>query len=166
MAMTDQLNDFNQRVARISKAGNTSYYDPELQMNIPKRVSKEVINRKKLKTKKNPPLLASLFLGAFALMASYMLSGRFGLIDLNAPVLVYATAGVIALLLGGLLRLKTVPHMGAQVAGVGVTITTMHNLVWMFPEQFAVIYSPEFVAMVEATTTAGSLTFMGASYVL
>ena len=49
MAMADQLDEFNLRVARIADPRNKSYYDPELGMNIPKRVSKELINRKKLK---------------------------------------------------------------------------------------------------------------------
>lgn len=166
MAMTDQLDEFNSRVARIAKSGNNSYYDPELKMNIPKRVSKEYINRKKLKKVGSSALIISLFLGVFAVMASYLLSGRFGLIDLNAPVLVYGAAGILVLLLGGIMRLSSMSHMGAQFAGLGATVATMHNLVWMFPEQFALIYSPEFVTMVQSTTTAGSLSFMGATYML
>lgn len=159
MAMADQLNDFNSRVARIAKPDNISYYDPEMQLHVPKRVSKKFINRKKMTSASKSPLLISLFLGAFALMASFLLSGRFKVIDLDAPVLIYAVAGILALLLGGILRLKTMPHMGAQFAGMGAAIATMHNLVWMFPEQFAVIYSQEFVAMVQATTEPHSLIF-------
>jgi len=166
MAMADQLDEFSARLARISNPRNTSYYDPELGMNIPKRVSKEFINRKKLKKAGLSALIASLFLGALALMFSHLLCCRFGLFTHEAPFLTYGVAGVFALVLGGVLRLKTVPHLGAQIAGAGAMVASMHNLVWMFPEQFALIYSPEFVAMVHATTTAGSVTFLGATYML
>lgn len=166
MAMADQLDEFNLRVARISKSGNTSYYDPELKMNIPKRVSKDFINRNRLKKAGYSMLPISLAIGAFALMLSHLLCCRFGLVSHDAPMMIYGSAGIVALLIGGMVRLKSVPHMGAQFAGVGAMIATMHNLVWMFPEQFALIYSAEFVSMVQATTTAGSLSFMGTTYIL
>lgn len=166
MAMADQLDEFNARLARISNPRNTSYYDPDLGMNIPKRVSKEFINRKKLKKAGLSALIASLFLGALALMFSHLLCCRFGLFTHDTPFMTYGVAGVITLVLGGMLRLKTMPHMGAQFAGAGAMIASMHNLVWMFPDQFALIYSPEFVSMVQATTTAGSVTFMGATIIL
>ena len=166
MAMAAQLDEFNNRLARISDPKNKSYYDPELKMAIPKRVSKELINRKKLKKAGFSALLLSLFVGAFALMLSHLACCRFGLIGHDAPVLIYGAAAIVAILIGGLLRLKTMPHMGAQFAGVGAMIATMHNLVWQFPDQFAVIYSPEFVSMVQATTTAGSVMIMGATYTL
>ena len=166
MAMADQLTEFNSRVARISKSGNNSYFDPELKMNIPKRVSKEYINRKKLKKAGASTLVVSLVIGAFALMLSHLLCCRFGLFSHDAPEMIYGAAGITALIIGGLLRLKTMPHMGAQIAGMGAMFATMHNLVWMFPEQFALVYSQEFVSMVQATTTAGSVTFMGATYML
>ena len=166
MAMAQQLGEFNLRVARIADPRNKSYYDPELKMTIPMRVSKDVINCKKLKKAGFSALFPSLFLGAAALMFSHLLCCRFSLFTHEAPFLTYGVAGVFALVLGGLLRLKTMPHLGAQFAGAGAMVASMHNLVWMFPEQFALIYSPEFVAMVQATTTAGSVTFLGATYML
>jgi len=168
MAMTDQLSEFNLRLSRIADPRNKSYYDPELKMNIPKRVSKEYINRKKAKAKQTgvSALLISVVLGAVSLMLSYLISGRFHLLSLDSPVAIYVVAAILAVLIGGMMRLKTMPHMGAQFAGVAVMIAGMHNLVWMFPDQFAAIYSPEFVSVVQATTQAGSLTFMGATIIL
>ena len=122
MAMAAQLDEFNNRLARISDPKNKSYYDPELKMAIPKRVSKELINRKKLKKAGFSALLLSLFVGAFALMLSHLACCRFGLIGHDAPVLIYGAAAIVAILIGGLLRLKTMPHMGAQFAGVGAMI--------------------------------------------
>lgn len=54
--------------------------------------------------------------------------------------------------------------MGAQFVGVGAMMVGMHNLIWAFPEPFAVIYSPEFVDIIQATTTANSIAFMGMTY--
>lgn len=163
MAMADQLDEFNSRLTRIADPRNTSYYDPEMAMNIPKRVSKEYINRKKLKKAGSSALLVSLLVGALALMVSQLVNSRLGILDQDATFLIFGAAGLVALLMGGILRLKTMPHVGAQFAGVALMVATMHNLVWMFPDQFAAIYSPEFVSMVQATTTAGSVTFMGAT---
>jgi hypothetical protein len=48
--------------------------------------------------------------------------------------------------------------------GVGAMMVGMHNLIWAFPEPFAVIYSPEFVDIIQATTTANSIAFMSMTY--
>jgi len=164
MAMADQLTDFNSRVVRISKSGNTSYYDPELGMNIPKRVSKEFINRKKTKQAGGSSIVVSLLLGAVCLMLSYLICLRLDLINHDAPMLVYGIAGILAIVLGGMFRLKSLTDMGAQFVGVGAMMVGMHNLIWAFPEPFAVIYSPEFVDIIQATTTANSIAFMGMTY--
>jgi hypothetical protein len=164
MAMADQLTDFNSRVVRISKSGNTSYYDPELGMNIPKRVSKEFINRKKTKQAGGSSIVVSLLLGAVCLMLSYLICLRLDLINHDAPMLVYGIAGILAIVLGGMFRLKSMTDMGAQFVGVGAMMVGMHNLIWAFPEPFAVIYSPEFVDIIQATTTANSIAFMSMTY--
>ena len=39
------LDDFNKRVKRIKSPRNTSYYDPDLGMHIPKHVSHDKIRR-------------------------------------------------------------------------------------------------------------------------
>lgn len=166
MAMADQLDEFNLRVTRISNPRNTSYYDPELGMNIPKRVSKEFINRKKAKQAGGSSIVISLLLGAICLMLSYLICLRLDLINHDAPMLVYGTAGILAIMLGGMFRLKSMTDMGAQFVGVGAMMVGMHNLIWAFPEPFAMIYSPEFVDIIQAATTANSIAFMGMTYTL
>ena len=49
MATPGQIDEFNLRVKRIKDPRNVSYYDAEMKMNVPKRVSKDYINRKKIK---------------------------------------------------------------------------------------------------------------------
>lgn len=164
MAMADQLNEFNLRVTQISKPGNTSYFDPGLGMNIPKRVSKEFINRKKLKETGTPSITLSLLLGAMCLLISYLICARLDLIAYDAPVLVYAIAGILVIMLGGILRLKSMVDMASQFVGIGAMVAGMHNLVWAFPDQFAALYSQQFVDAIQSTANAGSIAFMGMTY--
>ena len=166
MAIAEQRDEFNLHVTQISNPRNTSYYDPELGMNIPKRVSKEFINRKKTKQAGGSGIVISLLLGAVFLMLSYLICLRLDLINQDAPMLVYGISGILAIVLGGMFRLKSMADMGAQIVGVGAIVVGMHNLIWAFLEPFAVIYSPEFLDIIQATTTANSIAFMCMTYTL
>ena len=81
-------------------------------------------------------------------------------------MVIYASAAILALLIGGFLKMKTVPHMGAQFAGIWMMVAGMHNLVWLFPQAFETLYSAEYVAAIQATTMAGSLLVFGTTYTL
>ena len=43
--MKQDINDFNARVKRIKNPRNKSYYDPDLGMHIPKRVTRDKIKK-------------------------------------------------------------------------------------------------------------------------
>ena len=166
MAMADQLDEFNARVSKINDPRNTSYFDPEMEMHVPKRLSKQLIIKAKAKRIGFVALVCSVGVGAVALLVTQLMSTRFGVFGADAPMMIYASAAILALLIGGFFKMKTVPHMGAQFAGVGVMVAGMHNLVWMFPQAFETLYSVEYVAAIQATTMAGSLMVFGTTYTL
>ncbi|WP_458790377.1 hypothetical protein [Yoonia sp. MH D7] len=166
MTMTEQVEGFQARVRKISDPRNISYYDPDLAMHIPKRLSKQVIAKVKGRRINAASLLASLVLGALAYVLSQLLAARFGMIYVDAPLVSLSCAMLLAVMIGGLLNLKIMLHWGVQFFGIWLMSLSLHNLVWLFPDTFKIAYSPEFVAAIQAGTTAASLTFLGTTYTL
>lgn len=170
---SDQLDDFNARVKRISDPRNTSYRDPETGLQIPKRISKAEILRANLARKPHlMGMVLAALVGAICLMTARYLRWHYldmsdlgGEVDANLVTDLIIAAGV-AIVLGSILRQKTWRHMTAQMAGIGIMVVAMHNLVWMYPEPFAQVYSQAWVDMVQQTTTPQSLALRGAVYTL
>ncbi|WP_439154957.1 hypothetical protein [Yoonia sp.] len=157
------LEDFNSRVRRITSARNTSYYDPELGMNIPKRVSQDTIRRNaKAKLPSFRAFFWSLLIGAGALVIAQAL--RFRVLDLSEPgnVTLFTdllVALFIVLTVSGALRYRRRRYRLAQGFGVLAALVAGHNLMWYYPDQLAVIYTPEYVQIVRDMTEPGSLIF-------
>ncbi len=164
MATVGQSNSFNARLGRINDPRNVSYFDPETGMNIPKRLSKQLILKKSKKKSLASAVLASLVLGAVAMLAISVGFHRVGLVDQWYPMLTMMSGALAALLIGQLFKLNRLPHLIAQFVGLIVTMSGFHNLVLLFPDQFAVLYSPALVAKVQAATELGSIVFLGQNY--
>lgn len=164
--MSDQLSTFNARVKRIKDPRNDSYMDPELGIRIPKRLSRKVI---KTQNTHNAPkagrmsVILTVLLGAFCLMAARYV--RFNFADIpdagtaarTLMIMDFAIAAVMVFILGGLVKHKTISHMVAQIAGIAAMLVAMHNLVWLFPAEFAQVYSQAYVDQVVAMTEPLSL---------
>ena len=165
-----QLDSFNQRIKRISDPKNTFYVDAETGMKIPKRISKDIIARNgKGATPSIMALLLAMALGIFCLMGARLL--RYTMLDIpessDATLLVeLALAAIIAFVLGGIMGQKTLRHMFAHVAGAAFMAVTMHNLVWMFPAEFAAYYSQDYVNDVQSNTSPLSLYLRGETYTI
>lgn len=163
------INDFNARVSRISNPKNKSYYDPDLGMHVPKRVSRDKI--KKAKTREEPTFLAifivSAVVGAFGFMVGQVARVRF-LPEADAAVVALTLDLVMGLwviaILTVLLGKRSIFERMSQVAGVYGMVVAGHNLMWRWPEQMAMIYTPEHVDSVLASTTELSL-IVGASVI-
>jgi hypothetical protein len=160
-----QLDGFQDRIKRINDPKNVSYHDPDLKMNIPKRVSRVFINRDRKAVVGVVGLLVSGAIGALAYVAVQVMSGRFGLLP-SSELVMFGAAAFLAIVLGGLLRQKTMTHMSAQVLGVGLMVVSAHNAVWMFPNAVSQITSSAYVTQVRAKTTPNSLILLGATYTL
>lgn len=168
--MKQDINDFNRRVKSITNPRNNSYYDPDLGMHIPKRVSRDKIKKAKTNEDEDSVLgkfVVSMILGAIALMFAEVLRIRyFGLAETNSVVLYLELfiAFWAMLLLSAFLDRRNVLERIGQVAGIALMMTAGHNLIWRWPEQMAYIYTAEHVAEVMETTTQHSIVYRGSVY--
>jgi len=148
--MEEQLSVFNERIKRIEDPRNTYYQDAESGINIPKRVSR---------------VLGILCLAA----ARYVRFNIAGIADEPASshivmLMDFGVAAIITFILGGFLKQKSTRHMTAQVAGIAVMAFAMHNLVWMYPAEFAQVFTQAYVEEVQGTTTPNTLYIGGTTY--
>ena len=167
--MKHQMDEFNARIARINDPRNAYYRDPETGINVPKRLSKSKILSAAQSHK--PGLISmgvSLVIGVICLMGARYVRFNYGAITetgTEAQTLMlmdFGLAAMMAFVVGGLLRHKTVRHMGSQMAGIAVMSVAMHNLVWMYPAEFAQVFSPSYVEQVKQVTAPQSLYLRGA----
>ena len=152
------INDFNSRVKRISNPKNKSYYDPDLGMHIPKRVPRDKI--RKAKVQEEPTFLAifvvSAVLGAFGFFLGQVVRVRY-FPEVDAATVTLALDLILALwmiaVITALTGKRSVFERLSQVAGVYAMIIAGHNLMWRWPDQMAMIYTPEYVESVLNSTT-------------
>jgi hypothetical protein len=172
MMNSDQIDSFNARVQRIQNPRNTFYVDPETGMKVPKRVSKKLIKRSSKMAQCKPgmmSLMMGVILGGLCLMVARFASQEI----IGSPVaddltlgLELAAASIIAFIVGGFVSQKSFRHMVAQVAGAAFMAVAMHNLIWMFPDEFAMVYSQSYVDQIRAVTTPNSLYLRGETYTI
>lgn len=169
--MKSQLGSFKDRISRIQKPSNQSYRDPETGMMIPKRMSKKIIKAGATGPRKASRIevMMSVMIGVFCVMGARYV--RFQLAHIpdagtaaeTITVMDLGIAAVLAFILGAMLKHATLRHMVAQTAGIAVMIVAMHNLVWLFPSEFAQVYSQDYVEQVQALTSPQSLYLNGAT---
>ena len=166
MAMMKQdINDFNARVKRIKNPRNKSYYDPDLGMHIPKRVTRDKI--KTNKTQEDSLLgafIVSMIIGALGLMFAQVVRIRYFELSSANEVTLYLElflAFWAVILLSALLNKRKLFARVAQFAGVGVMLVAGHNIIWRWPEQMAVIYTEAHVEQVMQDTTQHSVVYRG-----
>ena len=167
--MNDQQAYFQARIKRIQDPSVLYYKDPETGINIPRRLSKGSVAEVMSGRRALPWQVVSLMLGAAALMAARYL--RFTLGDVQdaataagtLTLLDFGIAAALAMVLGTVLRLTTTRHMMAQVMGIGAMMVAMHNLIWLYPDTFAQIYTQAYVDQVQGLTVPQSLMWNGAT---
>lgn len=166
-AAKQDINDFNARIGRIRNPRNTSYYDQDLGMHIPKRVSRDKIKKAAKKESFLGAFIVSMIFGALGLMIAEVLRVRY--FGLTGPgnvglFLELLMAFWCVVLISAMTNRRSVMARIAQVAGVVVMMLAGHNLIWRWPEQMAVIYTPAYVEQVMATTTQHSIVYRGTVY--
>lgn len=167
MAHTKQdLNDFHARVQRIKNPRNTSYYDPEADVHVPKHMTRELIAKSKKETLVGK-FLVSMIIGAMALLFAQVVRIRYlGLIEQSDVVLfveLLVAFWAMVLLSAVMNRRKVLERIG-QVAGVALMLTAGHNLIWSWPEPMAAIYTAEYVDQVLEETIQHSVVYRGAVF--
>ena len=169
---TEQLNQFQARLGRINDPRNTYWTDPETGINVPRRLSKAVILNNSLPVKQSMmSVVMSVILGVICLMAARYIRFHFAAIPdfgtgaMTLTVVDCGIAAFLALMIGGIVKLKTLRHVFGQMSGIAVMLVAMHNLVWIFPTEFAQVYSQAYVDQVISMTEPQSLYFNGATII-
>jgi hypothetical protein len=166
--MSDQLVNFNARIKRIESPKNRYWKDPETGINIPRRLSKAAVLGKKANARGSVlRLLMSVVLGLICLMAARYI--RFNLAQvqdagtqaMTLTVMDFGIAVGLAFVVGTLVRLTSMAHLLAQMTGIAIMLVAMHNLVWMYPSEFAQVYSQAYVDQVRSITVPTSLYLNG-----
>lgn len=166
-AAKQDINDFNARLKRIRNPRNNSYFDPEMGMHIPKRVSRDKIKKDSQKESFIGAFIVSMIFGAVAVLIAEILRIRyFGLIapSNTAFFLELLIAFWAVVLISAVTNRRALTARLAQIAGVAVMMVAGHNLIWRWPEQMAVIYTAPYVDQVMATTTQHSIVYRGNVY--
>lgn len=161
MANLDQQN-FQQRIKRIKDPRNNSYYDQELRMHVPKKVTMERVRKIREQPSFLSAFLVSMILGAFALMIAQAIRFRyfgvaeFGRVSVVIDLVVALwVVGIIAALMD---RKKTSARI-AQVLGICVMFVSGHNLIWRWPAEMGILYTNEYVLLEQERTRAGTINF-------
>jgi len=168
--MTQQLSQFHARLGRINDPKNTYWSDPETGINVPRRLNKATIVKNNFPVKQSMmSVLMSVVLGVICLMAARYVRFHFAAIPdtgtgaMTLTVMDCGIATFLALLVGGMVQLKTFRHVAGQMSGIAVMLVAMHNLVWIFPTEFAQVYSQAYVDQVISMTEPLSIYFNGAT---
>lgn len=163
------MSDFNARIKSIKNPRNKSYYDPDLQMHVPKHVPRDKIKTAKVADDDSVMgmMVVSMILGALALMIAQVVRVRyFGVIESSTAVLFLELVMTVwaLIVLTVLLKKRSVPERIAQVLGLGLMMVAGHNLIWRWPDQMAMVYTSAYVEQVKATTTELSVVYRGTVY--
>lgn len=167
MHSPQQMETFNARIKRIQNPRFTHYVDPDNGMKIPRRVSRGEIGHKAA-----PPLALvtmAVILGAICLMVARYLRMEVINVEPYFPgglIAEMSLATMAAVTIGGLVKMRSLRTFAAQVAGALVCAVTMHNAVWLAPDQFAAVFSQSYVDQILALTEPMSVFVNGTSYTL
>lgn len=161
------INDFNARIKQIQNPGNKSYFDPDMGMHVPKRVKRPPVKRTVDEESIVGMILVSVILGAVGLMFAQIVRIRyFGLLEYSTIVLFLEIALALwaVVLLTIMTNKRTITERIAQVVGVALMMAAGHNMIWRWPDQMGVLYTPAYVEQVMATTTQHSIVYRGNVY--
>ncbi len=162
------LHTFQQRVARINDPRFTHVVDPESGMKIPRRLGRDQVGRK-AKPQPMAVLFMAALLGAICLMFARYL--RMEVINVepyfpNGMIAELSMACMAAIVIGGFMRMQNLRLVGVQAVGALVCAVTMHNAVWVAPDQFATVFSQGYVNQILAQTEPLSIFVNGTSFTL
>ena len=162
------MTDFQARVARINDPRFTHVVDPESGMKIPRRLGRDKVGSPKAQTRPAMLFMAAM-LGAICLMFARYL--RMEVINVepyfpNGMVAELSMAFMAAVVIGGFMRMQTLRLIGLQAIGAIICCVTMHNAVWVAPDQFATVFSQDYVNQILTQTEPLSIFVNGASFTL
>lgn len=162
--------DFDARIKRINNPRNNSYYDPDLQMHIPKKVTREkIVKPPSQSSQMLSAFLVSMVIGGVAMFCAQVFRVRYLDLISASPAVSFSDALIalwFVLLLSALMKRRSVLARMGQVAGLILMMIAGHNLIWRWPEMMSTIFTPEYVAVIQQNTQVGSIVMNGAVYAL
>ncbi|WP_394177140.1 hypothetical protein [Yoonia maritima] len=157
--------DFDARIKRINNPRNNSYYDPDLGMHIPKKVTRaKIVKPPSQSSQAMSAILVSMVIGGAAMFCAQVVRVRYlGMTGGNSAITFSdLLIGLwMVLLFSALMKRQQLLARFGQIAGLCLMLVAGHNFVWKWPDLMAKIYTPEYVAEIKSTTTAGSILFQG-----
>lgn len=179
MSTTAQKNEFTARLARIESgvgsSKSTLYVGVEGTILASDRANAKLKKQAKAVPAKPLGLLGMTFsalFGTVALgMARYLrfaVTGEAGpLNNADLPMAINGSAALaIALFCGAMVRMPMAKFAGAATVGILAGIVGYHNLVHVYPAQFANMFSPVWVEQVVTNTAANSIIWRGQTFVM
>lgn len=161
------MDRFNARLARIQDPKFRHVVDPESGLKIPRRITRDQVGKKPKASVKS--MAMAFLLGMIALVGARYIQLEMFTIEPyypNAMVAELLIAAMIAYSIGSTFKLGAFRTVIAQWAGAAVCAVTMHNAVWIAPDQFAMILSQGYVDHILALTDPMSLYLNGTSITL
>ena len=167
MQSTANMERFNARIARIQDPKFKHVIDPESGMKIPRRITRDQVGKKPKASVK--AMSMAFILGMISLVAARYIQLEMMAIQPYYPDAMVAElliAAMIAFCVGSTFKLRSLRTVIAQWAGAAVCAVTMHNAVWIAPDQFAMILSQGYVDHILTLTDPMSLYVNGTSITL
>lgn len=164
MQTTKNMDQFNARVARIQDPRFKYVVDPESGLKIPRRITRDQVGKKRSLSVKKTGM--AFILGMISLVAARYVQLELIAIEPYYPDAMVAElliAAMIAFCIGSTFKLGSFRAIIAQWAGAAVCAVSMHNAVWIAPDQFAMILSQSYVDQILALTDPMSLYVNGTS---
>jgi hypothetical protein len=179
LSTASQKAEFQARLARIESGTGSSKSTLYVGLDESYLVSNKTNAKLQKRALAEPPKPLGLFgifvaitLGVLSLgLAVYLqftMTGDASPID-NSDVTMAINGGLgltIALFGGYLLKMPMMKFAPVTAIGVLAALVSFHNLVHLYPAQFAEMFSPTFVEQVITTTDANSIIWRGKSFVL
>jgi hypothetical protein len=179
LSTASQKAEFQARLARIETGTGSSKSTLFVGLDESYLVSNKTNAKLQKRAAAEPPKPLGLFgifiamiLGALSLaIAVYLqftMTGDASPLD-NSDVTMAINGGLgltIALFGGYMLKMPMLKFVPLTAMGVLAAIVSFHNLVHLYPAQFADMFSPTFVQQVVTTTDANSIIWRGKSFVL
>ena len=162
--------EFNARIKRINSPKNDSYYDPDLEMHIPKRTNAQEIN-KHVKARKFSigKLITCVFMGVLAVIIAQGVRLRYlemTAVDDAGLVVDAIFALFFVLFLSAVFHHRKTWQRWGYVLGAATMFLAGHNLMWAYPNELAIVYTSDYVALVRAQSEPASVMFRDFSFSL
>jgi len=167
MHSSNQMSGFKDRIKKIEDPRFQYYVDPETGMHIPRHLTRDQVGNQNVSS--GTILGMSFILGMLCLLVARYLRMEVINVEPYFPdglMTEMAMACLAAFVIGGFMRMKSFKTALAQFAGALVCAITMHNAVWMAPDQFATVFSQDYVDRILGLTEPMSVYVNGMTFAL